>query len=394
MPNLLGKLHQIEPREQVGPQTGKLYEYQYHQAAAGALMLLDASENATCVYCEWHDDYVAESGLQGLYTFYQVKTKSDGPWPIGEFFGLGKLNTKTGQRPLSARKSSIFSNLWDHTQKFGSQCQAFVFLSDCKVDPELQKLLDECKTANSAAELSISSGALFDSVLPSLAKREKELTAATLFDFFRKLRTQLGIGTVESLDDAKVIIVDRILKASEVKLEWSEGRKMGADLVTIVRARSHEVLGILPKTVEELRVIKALSISDVLKLLSLSEDGFRLLGEGAGDAVRTLSRLHRFCQKRGMAEDLIPQFCELKTMWSAWWLQHAELVEKLDFTVFKGECLDVLKAHSEGTMTVRELGDQAISIASKYNRVFKPLEQLKSEQVMGFIISLAVEAER
>jgi hypothetical protein len=394
MPNSVGKLHQIKPREQVGPQTGKLYEYQYHQAAAGVLMLLDRSENAACIYCEWHDDYVAESNSLGLYTFYQVKTNSDGPWPVGEFFGLGKLNATTGLRPLSTRKSSIFSNLWDHTQKFGNLCRAFVFLSDCKVDPELQQLLDECKVVNSSVELSVASGALFDSMLPSLAKREMGLTAITLFDFFKRLRTQIGIGTVESLDDAKVLIVDRILKASEVKLEWSEGRKMGADLVTIVRARSHVVLNTLPTTAEELRLVKSLSISDVLKLLSLSEEGFRLLGEGAGDAVRTLSRLHRFCRRREVPEDLIPQLCELKTMWSTWWLKHAELVEKIDFTVFKSDCIEILKAHSEGVLTMRELGDQATAIAAKYNGVFNPMEKLKPEHVMGFIISLAVEAER
>lgn len=393
MPNSPGKLHQIEPREQVGPQTGKLYEYQYHQAAAGALMLLDALDNASFIYCEWHDDYVSESDDDGSYTFYQVKTNSAGPWTIGEFFGLGKLN-KNGQRPLSARKSSIFSNLWDHTHKFGARCRSFVFLSDCKVDPDLQKLLDECKSVSSPLSLSEASGALFDSILPALTKREMGLTAGTLFNFLKQLRTQLGIGTVETLDDAKIIIVDRILKASEVELEWSEGRKIGSELVTIVRARSHQVLTSLPGTPDELRTIKALSVPDVLKLLSLSEEGFRLLAEGAGDAVRTLSRLHRFCQKRNIPEDLIPQFCELKTMWSAWWLKQAELIEKLDFTSFKSECLELLSAHSIGVLTIRELGAQSAALAEKYNGIFRPLERLKPEQVMGYVISLAVEAER
>jgi hypothetical protein len=388
------RLFEIEPREQVGAQTGKLYEYQYHQAAAGALRLIDQTENAVCVYCEWHDDFVAESQSNGLYTFYQVKTNSSGPWPIGEFFGLGKLNPKTKQRPLSARKSNIFSNLWDHTQKFGTFCKAFVFLSDAKLDPSLQSLLDECAVTQSPDCLSTQSKELFDSILPSLAKREKNLTSESLYAFLNKLKTEIGIGTVDSLDDAKVIIVDRIVKASEVKLEWSEGRKIGASLVTIVRSRSQLVLRSLPKTSEELRRYKALSISDVLKLLSLSEEGFRLLNEGAGDAVRTLSRLHRFCQARAIGNDMIPQFCELKTLWSAWWLKHADLVEKLDFITFKTTCIELLKAHNAGTMSLREVGEQAKDLATKYNSIFNPLEPLLPEQVMGYIISLAVEAER
>jgi Cap4 dsDNA endonuclease len=394
MSNSTGELYEVQPREQVGAQTGKLFEYQYHQAAAGALSLLDPTENALCVYCEWHDDYVTEGEANGLYTFYQVKTRGGGPWTVGEFFGLGKLNPKTGIRPLSNRKSCIFSNLWDHTQKFGTLCQAFVFLSDAELDTDLELFIDECKIAPNATFLSPAAAAFLSSVLPSLAKRDKNVTVQTFFEFFQKFRAEIGIGTVDSIEDAKLIIIDRIFKASEVDLHWSEGRRMGSDLVTIVRSRSHRVLDDLPSTADELRVMKALSIKDVLKLLSLSEEGFRLLTEGAGDAVRTLSRLHRFCQRRGIPEKLIPDFCELKTFWSAWWLKHADLVDKLDFMVFKTDCLQILRSHSDGKMSIAELGNHAKALATKYNSIFNPLEPLTPECVMGFIISLAVEAER
>jgi hypothetical protein len=390
-----GKLFEVEPREQVGAATGTLYEYQYHQAAAGALKLIEKTDTAVCVYCEWHDDYVLEGEADGHYTFYQVKTRGVGPWTIGEFFGLGRLNTKTGVRPLSkSKKSCIFSNLWDHTTKFGNLCHAFVFLSDVGLDTDLQTLLDEVKMSASTSGLGSQPRALFTSILSSVARRETNITEECFFDFLKKLRSELGIGSTKSVDDAKLVIVDRIVKASEVKLEWSEGRKMGTDLVTIVRSRSHLVLNSLPLTAEELRSLKGLAVTDVLKLLSLSEEGFRLLKEGAGDAVRTLSRLHRFCQKRSIPEDLIPQFCELKTRWSAWWLKHADLVDKADYTTFKSDRLELLGAHSGGTLSFRDLGNHTKGVATKYNLIFNPLEELKAENVMGFIISLAVEAER
>lgn len=129
----MAKLYEVEPREQVGPATGNLYEYQYHQAAAGSLNLIEKTYTAACIYCEWHD-YVLEADLDGRYAFFQVKTRSNGPWTVGEFFGLGKLNKKTSLRSVrkpkaksKSKKSSIFSNLWDHTKKFGSLCQKFVF---------------------------------------------------------------------------------------------------------------------------------------------------------------------------------------------------------------------------------------------------------------------------
>jgi hypothetical protein len=392
--NADSKLFEIEPREQIGAQTGVLYEYQYHQAAAGALKLLDQSENALWIYCEWHDDYVIEGHTNDLYTFYQVKTRSGGPWTVGEFFGLGKLNNKTGIRALSTRQSCVFSNLWDHTHKFGVRCNGFIFLSDTSLDPELQSLLDECKTVDTSDQLSTDSQRLFQSILPPLAKRDRTVTAASLFVFMRKLRAEIGVGTVRNIDDAKLIIADRIISCSEVDLAWSEGRRIGNDLVAIVRSRSHLVLRDLPSTAQQLRSSKAISITDLLKLLSLSEAGYRMLNEGAGDAVKTLSRLHRFCQKRGIAEELIPQLCEFKTTWSSWWLRHSDLLNKTDFIVFKADCIQLLKVHSTGNMGLEELGRQAKVIAAKYNLVLNPIDPLTEECVFGFLISLAVDAER
>ena len=214
MTNCTKQLFEVEPREQVGPATGNLYEYQYHQAAAGALKLIEKTETAVCLYCEWHDDYVIEGEEAGRYTFYQVKTRSTGQWTIGEFFGVGKLNAKTGIRPLSKSKAScIFSNLWDHTQKFGERCQAFVFLSDVELDNDLQTLLDETKMCASAADLGSSCRKLFNSILPSVSKREKDLTEESFFGFLKLLRWQPGIGSTNSVEDAKLVIVDRILKA-------------------------------------------------------------------------------------------------------------------------------------------------------------------------------------
>jgi hypothetical protein len=361
----MAKLFEVEPREQVGPATGNLYEYQYHQAAAGSLNLIEKTDTAACIYCEWHDDYVLESESDGRYAFFQGKTRSNGPWTVGEFFGLGKLNKKTGLRTArkpkagsqgKSKKTSIFSNLWDHTKKFGSLCDRFVFLSDVEIDSELQSLLDDSKGCADPSALPATSQTLFKSLLDSLASTDPSITEAALFSFFQKLYWQLGIGTAKNVEDAKLLIVDRIIKASEVDLHWSEGRKMGTDLVNIVRSRSQLVLKDLPSNLNDLRAKKGLVVTDVLKLLSLSEDGFRLLKEGAGDAVKTLSRLQRFCQRRSISDSLIPQFCELKTLWSAWWLKHADLVDRADYIAFKADCLELLQAHSGGGISISDLG--------------------------------------
>lgn len=397
------KLFEVKPREQVGAGTGSLYEYQYHQAAAGSLSLIEKADAAVCLYCEWHDDYVLEGEADGRYAFFQVKTNSGTKWTIGEFFGLGKVNQKTGLRSLPKpkadgtqppRKSTIFSNLWDHTEKFGDLCKRFVFLSDAELDADLQALIDASKNCGAPDALPAEVKTLFESLVASLIPGHATVTRVTFFAFLQKLYWQPGVGKPKDLEEAKDLIVSKILNASEVDLRWSEAKKMGTDLINIVRTRSHLVLSVLPTDISELRDKKGLVVRDVIRLLSLSEEGFRALQEGAGDAVRTLSKLQRFCQRRAVPDALIPQFCELKTQWSAWWLKHADLVNKLDFMSFKYDCLGLLKAHSTGTFEIGVLAKHATDLASKFNSIFNPLERLSSEAVMGFIISLAVDAER
>ena len=92
------RLGEIEPRERVGAQTGRKYEYQYERTARAALGLLADGPNHVCVYCDWHDDYVIEIGDPPTrYEFHQVKGRksSQGPWSFREFFGVSKTKAKT-----------------------------------------------------------------------------------------------------------------------------------------------------------------------------------------------------------------------------------------------------------------------------------------------------------
>lgn len=69
-------------------------------------------------------------------------------------------------------------------------------------------------------------------------------------------------------------------------------------------------------------------------------------------------------------------------------------MDKADYTVFKADYLELLQAHSGGSISIVDLGKHAKDLAGKYTPIFNPLEVLSAEAVMGFIISLAVDAER
>jgi hypothetical protein len=382
----------VQPREQAGARTGALFEYQYHQAAAEALSLLDDA-NAVCVYCEWHDDYVTESAAGDSYAFNQVKTrqKSDGPWSLAEFFGLGRKR-KYALPPVT-RADSIFAHLWDHTRKFGDRCGRFVVVTDAGVDPPLEALLADTKAVKHFAELPPNSATHLANLRQSLAGVFHDVTDESLFTFLSRLWVREGVGTVRDLQGCRVLIASRILEASEVDLLMSEAKKIGADLVAVVRQRSHTTLQALPATPEDLRTAKGLVIDNLLRLLSLSTEGYRQLRAGGRESVLALSRLHRLCNRNNVAESLIPDLCRYKTEWAAWWIDQRDRVNDADYLALKAECADLLRAHSSGGLGFDRLVEESKVLAERYRERLTSSVPLRAELVVGLIIALAVESE-
>jgi hypothetical protein len=374
-------LHEVEPREQIGSATGALYEYQYHQAAAEALVLLE-SVDAICIYCEWHDDYVTERNCDSSYAFHQVKTrqKSRGPWGWREFFGVSR-KTKDDQSP-ALNTDSIFSHLWDHTKKFGARCGRFVFVTDAGVSPEMTVLLEDTKQSPSLAKLPEASAKVFGDIMEQAKRTFSEITDENLFSFLARLEVKEGLGTVKGLTETKILIANLILEASEVDLKISEAKKIGAQLVAAVRDKSHVTLKPLPADLEELRSKKGLMIQDILELLSLSVEGYRQLRKAGRESVVALSRLQRLCKRNKVAESLIPDLCAYKVAWSAWWMDQRNLVDDLDYVALKSECADILTAHSSGTLTFDKLIEQARALAEKYRARLPSSEPITPELVL------------
>lgn len=400
------ELHQVEPREQVGARTGSAFEFQYHQAAAGALEVLDDTRVA-CVYCEWHDDYVIESAGVVGYRFHQVKTRSasQGPWRLNEFFGiLRRKGTKPktasgkGKKPSTppapaATSDSNFGRLYDHVGKFGDRCEHFVFVTDAGVADDFTALLDAVRPLSDAGGLLGAAASTFATLQIALPFAFPALTGDELFRFLKRLYIQEAIGKLSDLKSCRTLIAGRIHDLSEVDLTISEAQKIGSELVAVVRDRSHRKLEILPGSSNDLRVAKGLVLDDVLRILSLSTAGYRELKASGKPGVVALSRLQRLCKRSGVADALIPDLCRLKTTWDAWWTRHRHLVNVLDMLPLKNECAAALTVHTDGRLTFDGLRDQAVALSTKYAQVLKATEPLTSELVFGLMLAIAVEAE-
>lgn len=392
-------LHEVDPREQVGPVTGERYEFQYHQAAADSLLVLDETQVA-CIYCEWHDDYVVEAAGVVSYRFHQVKTRSasDGPWRLNEFFGVkaprGKPTTKGVPKPGTATTDSIFGRLFDHVTRFGGRCDAFVFVTDAGVADEFDALLEAARLAPTDAALSGDAAGSFAKLHGALATAFTSLSRDELFAFLKRLYVREAVGKLGDLKACRTLIGGRIYEMSEVNLTMSEAQKIGADLVAAVRERSHRVLPNLPATAAELRNAKGLVLDDVLRVLSLSSTGYKELKAGGREGVIALSRFHRLCKRSGFAEALIPDLCRLKTTWEAWWISQRHGLNVLDQVALKQECADALRVHVDGKLDFNGLRSQAHALAKKYESVFTASEPITEELVFGFMLALAVEAEQ
>lgn len=391
--SIASRLHEVFPREQVGSQTNVLYEYQYHQAAAKALTLL-SDDSVVCVYCEWHDDYVTENGipLSPCFTFYQVKTriKSKGPWPLGGFFGLARKSKGNAEPPSDA--SSIFGRLWDHTTKFGGNCKNFIFVTDAGIESDFSNFLTDVHAHKCSTELSAESGKIFERILAQSSQSLDGVTAESLFAFLSKLRVQEAIGSAQDLDGVKALLASQIFDSSEVDLAMSEARKIGGGLVSKVRTKSHLVLKTLPETTEELRQLKGLVVEEVLKELSLSIEGYRLLRQEGKAAVKTLSRLHRLCKKSGIPEEYIPLLCSCKLAWTSWWVEERDKLDALDTLALKHDCAGLLKVHRAGSLDFEALLDQCRILADKHRNVLTSFAPITREAVFGLVLEIAVEA--
>jgi len=395
---VLSSLHQVQPREQVGAVTGERYDFQYHQAAAECLQVLDDTEVA-CVYCEWHDDYVVEAAGIVSYRFHQVKTRtaSRGPWTLNEFFGVKRTPGKTkrgAKKSGQATADSIFGRLYDHASKFGAQCDCFVFVTDAGIAPQFDALLEAIRAVPTAGGLSGTVSTEFMGLHTALNTAFPTLTADDLFLFMRRLGIKAAVGTLADLKACRTLIGGRIYQMSEVDLTMSEAQKIGSDLVEAVRERSHRVLPMLPMSVADLRNSKGFVLDDVLRILSLSGEGYRELKTSGRETVVALSRLHRLCRRSGIAETLIPDLCRFKTAWEMWWISQRHGVSPLDHFALKKECADVLRVHADGKLDFNGLRAQAEALASQFLPVLTTAEPITAELVFGFILALAVEAEQ
>ena len=412
---MIPRIEATVPREQVGPQTGAAYDFQYAEAALACLELLKEGD-ASCVYCEWHDDYVVVSDAYGPhYEFFQVKSRSQSSeaWTMTSILGVkGSRPRKSAIKQVSKKERSknnqlestkeigIAERLLDHQRHFRGACAAFAVVTNKGVKED--RFFDLLENARKLAAdgkgpdaLAAHSREIFDELVTAYQQRDSQIIEDDVWNLVSRLRIQEAQGRFGDLSVAIGLMGQRIYDFAEVDLKATEQRHIANRLLAAVRAKSHRVLaeGNLPPA-GDVRRAKAVTLDEVLLLLPLSPSGYRALKAGGRKDVKELSRLHRLCKQSGMDQRMIEQLCTIRIRWDEWRAEHLDALSDSVFTLIKEHALKMLNSMRRGkkNRAFARLQSEAESFVNGLkNR--KDIPELAAEHVVGLVFALAASEE-
>ena len=384
-------LSDVAPREQVGSETLRRFDYQFLQAAGACLDMLSVTDGGESVFCEWHDDYVVEhaGGSCALYAFYQVKTKklALGAWSLNELFGV---NIK---KPAAPAVDAIAAHLLEHYAAFSEQCVQVTFVTNAAVADALHEFLAAVRQAQGPASLGAKERKTFDALFTCYRELGAFVTEGLFFGFLRTLRFIDQVGTINprTFDSNYQLLTSRILELSEILLRHEQALAITMDLVALVKRKSVSHLS-LPVEEEKLRTARAVAPADVLRVLALSPEGYRTLrenGVNGRDAVRALSRLQRLCEASGVPTHVVPSICGLKSRWDLWERKYGQLLSGADGIELRAACDALVNRHADGDLGFPELSAECEAIAAKLGARILSVEPLDRELVVGCVFSIA-----
>jgi hypothetical protein len=388
------RLGHVEPRERAGAQTGRKYEYQYERTARAALDLLSDGTKHVCVYCDWHDDYVIETGDPPTrYVFHQVKGRksSQGAWTFSEFFGVRLKKTKAiARKPPAVSDGGIVPRMLMHYCNFGDNCAGIAFVTNAGLHSELTTFLTVAAASADVLSLPTDARIAFDHIARAYAATTPALVASPddLLAWLRALVVQTDQGQLESPDAALLEIAEVVNDLSEIDLRQRQAKVIARQVVERVRLKVSHSTTLVPASDDQLRKDKGIIVAELLSVLSLSTEAYKALKAGASsDAVKTLSRLQRFCDKHPALQEHIVAVSQFKAQWDVWRTIERHNVSGTDFLLLETRANEVLK----GEMTIERVVAEAKDIAKQFAGV--GVTPLTPEDVLGLIFSKAALSE-
>src|SRR5262249_35732737 len=136
-----------------------------------------------------------------------------------------------------------------------------------------------------------------------------------------------------------------VVDYSEIDLHLLQAKQIAREIVNRVRVKVGHCTTVVPAADAQLQRDKGIVVTELLTQLSLSPDAYEELKAGASrEAVKTLSRLHRFCVKHNMEASIVP-ICGLKGQWDVWRTIERHFLTSTDYVLLINKANEVLKAN-------------------------------------------------
>ncbi|WP_313034699.1 dsDNA nuclease domain-containing protein [Massilia alkalitolerans] len=307
----------VAPAEQVGRDTLSRFDMQFQAAAFAALEILNG-KSVVAVYCDYHDDFVVKhmSGGMPTYHFFQVKTKSkpNHQWNLLETFAIKQRGQKLDEDSLKRIKNSFFGKLIFQSLTFGDQCARATLLSNVHFEDPVIQVVKELQTneaTHQAVKFFVHNFSSIYSIQPAANQEDVKHIVA-------KVAIEAGVGYIS--DDRNAFINSArsaIFHHSEVDLDYYEITELANNLLELVFKKSKGSLAV--EKIKELEQYAAITLDDLLKVLSISPAAYKALLNGDDKkAIKTASILHRVLRDAGATSAMIEYASAQKVAWDVW----------------------------------------------------------------------------
>ncbi|MGY0564521.1 MAG: dsDNA nuclease domain-containing protein [Paraglaciecola chathamensis] len=379
------KLHEVEPRENVGRETIARYQAQFRGAAFECLALLE-DETLDRVYCDYQDDFVTRLNVEGnyVYNFFQVKTKGklNYQWSVNDVLGIRK-GAKTCE-PAKITDSYV-GKLLIHTIRFENSCGNVVFLTNVHLNDDLEGLRDAIQddSDNNYYKLLLEN---FNEALSPEAPIEDQ----GIIERIKKLQLKSNVSYLNPHNDKFFSEArETIYQYSEIDLQRSECEEILNSLISLVERKS---FGKLLEEIGEsdLDDIAGVSLSEMLDILSISKAAYQSLKEsGDSQAIKNASIIHRLMSKAGASERMIEFVSDCKVRWDIWFRDKRHTIPEFDLNF-------ILEEIEKNAAEWVKLGESLPLLQSRINIVLSALDTedlsatLNRELLLGAVFSFLV----
>lgn len=368
-------LDQKAPREQIGRDTFGRYKAQVRSAALATLSILEGKE-IDRVYCDLHDDFVIRKQDSNGYSylFCQVKTKGkpNHRWTLSEVFGLNSKASDQNKQNTKDIKDSFVGKLLLHTVVFDKSCNCVIFQTNIHNDDNIIQLLDDINSGKFANKFNKVLIERFNSCY------EKELNRKLSEDEIKGNLSKLVFETdVQHLKqnntNLEPLAREKIYEFSEVDLGIAELKEILLKLLDLVERKSSGIIQNL--TQESIEKFSGISIDDLLPILSISKDAYRILIDG-GDkkAIKSASIIQRSLTKSGAGSQEVEYCSRCKTMWDFWLRNNRHILTEFDLNAITQQVKLILEESKNNS--------QSIKISSLKKPIQNLIEEFKKEGLL------------